>query len=228
MPSFLFRMGQKRGKFSRKDRFQQSTESYDSTQALYFSDGYPIVTNVKESNAEPCGSDSELLEQDSIGVYDYNPQQWRVTNEDPLKSLSDLPQLQVSLIYNLQKKYIAGKITKIKGLRSIENGGPGQIKIHVTLLPADKYITKTQYHNVSTSRLDEYFKMKFKKFPKLNDTNIRYRVYGRRLKFGMSTKESCIGEMFIYLTDIAAATGGVTMWKTLLPKGHAKIVTVPE
>ncbi len=37
---------------------------------------------------------------------------------------------------------------------------------------------------------------------------------------GIPTHETCLGETFVYLKDVVSARGGMTMWKTLLPKSH--------
>ena len=181
------------------------------------------VTLVKEKYAEICSSDvDQMSDRDSLTGYANSSGRQDSLRSDIFAAPAS-PRLQVSLIYNMAKNYIAGKITRIDGVPSREAGGPDQIKVNMVLLPKGRYILKTGYFNVNVSaKLDEYFKMKFKILPPLETTAIRYRVYGRNVKFGMPGREKCLGETCIELTEVARSKGGVTMWKSILPKGLSR------
>ena len=134
-----------------------------------------------------------------------------------------LQKIHLSLVLNSEKKYIAGKITKIEGMLLPEDGGPNQLKVNISLLPERKYILKTKYHNITGScKMDDYFKMKFKKMPDIGSSAIRCRVYCRRLRHGMSGREACLGECFVDFSEIAKHRGGLTLTREILPKGISR------
>ena len=179
------------------------------------SDTVHEVNFVKEGYAESCNSDFETASTD------LGPSNWRFSSisSNILDGLSPV-KLQLSLIINSEKNYLAGKITRIEGMPLPEDGGPNQVKIHIVLLPVKKYILKTKYHSISGSvKMDEYFKMKFKTLPNIELSSIRYRLYCRRARYGMSGREKCLGELFVQLADVAKTRGGVTLLKEIIPRG---------
>eukprot|EP00794_Sanderia_malayensis_P020386 gene20386-22396_t len=183
------------------------------------------VTFVKEDNAEICASDFDSASERGSQLAlkrgsDFNTS---LNRKDPamVSQHTKTLRIQISVIYNEEKKYIAGKITKLENVPR-KDGGPNQIKVHLAYLPAKRYILRTRYLNLDASAsliVDEYFKLKFKDIPDLDKTALRYRLYGRRSNFGIPAKETCLGEAFVYLTDFAQAKGGVTLWRDILPKG---------
>lgn len=172
----------------------------------------------KEGYTESCYSDVDSKVDDkSLAAYG------DASNRSSTASdiLDDRPpvQIQLSLILNLERRYLAGKVTSIKEMPFPADGGPNQVKVHVVLLPARKYILKTKYIDIEgNAKADEYFKYKFKVTPDIELTTIRYRMYGRRFKFGILGRERCIGETFVALSDVAKARGGLTLWGRIAPK----------
>ena len=133
--------------------------------------------------------------------------------------------LYLSLVLNSDRKYLAGKVTKIEGMSSVEGVGHNQVKIHVSLLPVRRYILKTRYHDItSTASFDEYFKTKFKALPDIKSV-VRFRLYCRRLKYGMPSRDRCLGECYVKLKDIAKASGGHTLSREILPRATGQLVS---
>ena len=181
------------------------------------------VTLVKEAYAETCMSDYDL-EKESLSAYGDVPN-WQQSSlrGDILATQPTSARIQISLIFNFEKKYIAGKITRINDVPSPLDGGPHQVKVHLVLLPVKKYVLRTKFHNINVNtKLDDYFKMKFKSPPDPNTTALRYRIYGRRLKFGVPGREKCLGEVCIDLAEVAMSKGGITIWKNILPRGISR------
>ena len=210
-------------KSSLKSGVQRSV-SWDSALDVADNESFnQTVTLVKEAYAETCVSDYDL-EKESLSAYGDLPN-WQQSSlrADILATQSTSARIQISLIYNFEKKYIAGKITRINDVPSPLDGGPHQVKVHLVLLPMKKYVLKTKFHNINVNaKLDDYFKMKFKSPPDPNTTALRYRIYGRRLKFAVPGREKCLGEVCVDLAEVAMSKGGVTLWKNILPRGISR------
>ena len=177
------------------------------------------VTLVDEAAAEPSVSDTEPENPDTISVSAYGdiPGGSLVTN-----ILSHgTARLQVSIIYNRDKKYVAGKISQLDGIPTRDEKGPDQVKVHLVLLPTKKYVLKTRFYYVNVKcKFDEYFKLKFRSEPDLEVTSLRFRVYGRRIKLGIAGREKCLGETKVRLIEVVQSPGGVTLWRKMVSKGH--------
>ncbi|XP_065064848.1 uncharacterized protein LOC135691037 [Rhopilema esculentum] len=192
------------------------------------------VAVVKHVYAEVSQSDYDAS-SDRESLSAYGDLGWRksdagLSRADTLKTDIlggvDSSRVQLSLILNEEKGYLAGKIIKIEGIPLPASNGPHQVKLHVVFLPSRKYIVKSRYYNVTTTTttVNKYFKLKFRELPDPEKSAVRYRLYGRRVKLGISGPDKCIGEACVELPEILSSRGGVTMWKTIVPKGMSKAI----
>ena len=192
------------------------------------------VAVVKDVYAEVCQSDFDAS-SDRESLSAYGDTGWRksdasLSRADTLKTDFlggvDSSRVQLSLIFNEEKRYLAGKIIKIEGIPLPASNGPHQVKLHVVFLPSRKYIVKTRHYNVTATAttVNKYFKLKFRELPDPEKSAVRYRLYGRRVKLGISGQDKCIGEVCVELPEILSSRGGVTMWKTIVPKGMSRAI----
>jgi len=195
------------------DRFRSSFAEENGKETMTSNETF-VVSNT---------SDVELnLDRQSLSSYGDLGQRLPSLASNTLDS-GKLQKIHLSLVLNSEKKYVAGKITKIEGMLLPEDGGPNQLKVNISLLPERKYILKTKYHNIRGScKMDEYFKMKFKKMPEIASSAIRCRVYCRRSRHGMSGREACLGECFVDFNEIAKHRGGLTLTREIVPKGISR------
>lgn len=178
------------------------------------------VTSVHETLAEVAASDAE---SDDLPMSAYGDQISFVSLESKaswltLSAVANLnSNIQTSLIYSRDMKYVAGKIIQIDGLTFTDHDAPLQVKVHVVVLPIKKYAIKTHWYDIrnSRSRIDEYFKFKFKLPPAEHRVMFRFRVYGRKQSLGVFGRPRCVGECYISLTEIISARGGLTIWRGL-------------
>ena len=187
-------------------------EEFDGEAASFSTEAYAEHT---ESNAD--------FNADYQSVSLYGDKGWRFSALS--SDITPGPAtIHLSLVLNTEKKYLAGKVTKIAGIPLPERGERNQVKVHVSLLPTRRYILKTKYHDISgSSKFDEYFKTRFTTIPNKASGALRFRLYRRRIKYGISGKERCLGECFVGLDDVAKTHGGLTLVKEIVPKGIKRV-----
>lgn len=129
--------------------------------------------------------------------------------------------IQSSLIYSKDLRYVAGKITQVNGLRFGDATGeshPSHVRVHVVILPVKKYALKTNWYSIPPNgriKIGEYFKFLFKLPPSESKTMLRVRLYGRKSRVGMLGRPRCMGEMYVTLQEVVNARGGLTLSRGL-------------
>lgn len=139
------------------------------------------------------------------------------------------PNVQASIIYEKEKKYVAGKVIQVTGLSFEEKYSPLHIRVHVVVFPVKKYAIKTNWYEIRKDgkiKMDEYFKFVFKQIPSDKRGRIRIRAYVQSTALGMLGKPECIGESYVNLIEILTAGGGKTIWRPLSRDVSSQ--TIPE
>lgn len=192
------------------------------------------VSSYDDTIAESSVSD---VDSENVSISAYGDQASIISNERKAswmggQNVANLNiSIQASLIYSRDMKYVAGKIIQMEGLSFNEGGkAPFQVKVHVVVLPIKKYALKTNWYDIkkAKSKIDEYFKFKFKQPPSEGKTMFRFRMYGRKMNFGVFGRERCFGECYVNLREIVTSRGGLTIWRPITRGAPEAIVEEAE
>ena len=172
------------------------------------------VQLIDESFADQATSEAENCEP--VSAYGDSVSIQERLDEAPKNCIS----VHSILLYNDKIKnvaYLAGKIQNVT--IAVASAPKGQYKVHVALLPIQKYVLKSKWYDTekTVAIIEEYFKFTFKTTPDPKKTVLRMRVYSRHNRHSYKS-EVCVGECFITLKELIAEKKVSTFIRAINPK----------
>ena len=194
-----------------------------------------VTSSVNQSVDSPLNSDEELIKSDSFpvkkrkhvtlaGWSDPSDHTSHTSESEKTSSVASSGKkkaegyiedvhIKVSLHFSKADSTLLLTINEITGMPIKTRGGYNQIRVSTTLMPDKKKRTKTVWHQVTDDNLvvfGDSFKFVQMNRQILISSSFRFRLYGRR----NTTRDICVGEVFVSLTEILKQNAGFVTWKT--------------
>lgn len=167
--------------------------------------------------------------RDLVGSVDFTNPEQEFQVKPTGNKFADNAKVNLSLEYNNDKKILTGSILGMEDLsRDNPTSCPDLICYHIKLKPpSGKSRVKTVWKDLgSGATLAFDFKLGPFKKEVLLHSNICFRLYGKKKRFGAKLK--CLGESVVPLSAVTQANGPLIVTRRVLPKSGAGDTTENE
>eukprot|EP00794_Sanderia_malayensis_P020383 gene20383-22392_t len=181
---------------SKKPSYTYSTPNLPSQKIGSSDDEEPAPGVSKiEGPIDPPGSKRDNLRVESM----------RSKRSKSMESLvPEIGKLRLTVQYSEKNLFLLLAVHEIVDLKTEDISGVNQVRISLVLLPTKKHRSKTKYTSVTNPVFDSSYKYSNVTRNDLFRSAVRFRMYGRHGKLGVSLgKERLIGEMIFQLADVA-------------------------